>query len=55
MNKDPLIFFAYPDHKGSEEPCPDLSGRARRSQSQFTPPGAGVNKLIFKRYCIDYL
>jgi predicted alpha-1,2-mannosidase len=32
-----LIFFVYPDPKGSEE-------------NQFTPLGAGVNKLIFKRY-----
>jgi hypothetical protein len=24
--------------------------RARRSQNQFTPLGAGVNKLIFKRF-----
>ena len=30
-----LIFFVYPDPKGSEE-------------NQFTPLGAGVNKLIFK-------
>ena len=37
MHKDPLIFFVYPDPKGSEE-------------NQFTPLGAGVNKLIFKRY-----
>ncbi|HBH84814.1 MAG: hypothetical protein A2X05_09900 [Bacteroidetes bacterium GWE2_41_25] len=36
--KNPLIFFVYPDPKGSEE-------------NQFTPPGAGVNKLIFKRLC----
>jgi len=26
--------------------------RARRSQNQFTPRGAGVNKLIFKRFWI---
>ena len=26
--------------------------RARRSQNQFTPLGAGVNKLIFKRFWI---
>jgi hypothetical protein len=32
-----LIFFVYPDPKGSEE-------------NQFTPPGVGVNKLIFERY-----
>ena len=32
-----MIFFVYPDPKGSEE-------------NQFTPLGAGVNKLIFKRY-----
>jgi hypothetical protein len=38
-NNDPLIFFVYPDLKGSEE-------------NQFTPPGAGVNKLIFKLFCI---
>ena len=30
-----LIFFVYPVPKGSEE-------------NQFTPLGAGVNKLIFK-------
>jgi hypothetical protein len=47
-----LIFFVYPDPMGSEEPSPDLSGRARRSQNQFTPLGAGVNKLIFKRFWI---
>ena len=34
-----LIFFVHPDPKGSEE-------------NQFTPLGAGVNKLIFERiYC----
>ncbi|HAM09218.1 MAG: hypothetical protein A2X05_05515 [Bacteroidetes bacterium GWE2_41_25] len=32
-----LIFFVYPGPKGSEE-------------NQFTPPGDGVNKLIFKRF-----
>jgi predicted alpha-1,2-mannosidase len=32
-----LIFFVYPDPNGSEE-------------NQFTPLGAVVNKLIFKRY-----
>ena len=36
MLKAPLIFFVYPDPKGSEE-------------NQFTPLGDGVNKLIFKR------
>jgi hypothetical protein len=36
MYKNPLIFFVYPGPKGSEE-------------NQFTPPGDGVNKLIFKR------
>jgi hypothetical protein len=30
-----LIFFVYPGPEGSEE-------------NQFTPPGDGVNKLIFK-------
>ena len=39
---DPLIFFVYPDPKGSEE-------------NQFTPPGAGVNKLIFERYAYRYI
>jgi len=34
-----LIFFAYPDPRGSEE-------------NQFTPLVDGVNKLIFKRYCL---
>jgi len=34
-----LIFFVYPDPMGSEE-------------NQFTPLGAGVNKLIFKRFWI---
>jgi hypothetical protein len=33
-NKKVLIFFVYPGPKGSEE-------------NQFTPPGEGVNKLIF--------
>jgi hypothetical protein len=32
-----LIFFVYHDPRGSEE-------------NQFIPPGAGVNKLIFKRF-----
>jgi hypothetical protein len=32
-----LIFFVYPDPRGSEE-------------NQFTPLGAGVNKLIFERF-----
>jgi hypothetical protein len=36
MNKNALIFFVYPDPKGSEE-------------NQFTPLGDGVNKLIFKQ------
>jgi hypothetical protein len=36
-----LIFFVYPDPKGSEE-------------NQFTPLGAGVNKLIFKLFKILY-
>jgi len=37
-----LIFFVYPNPKGSEE-------------NQFTPLGAGVNKLIFKRFLIYYV
>ena len=37
-----MIFFVYPDPKGSEE-------------NQFTPLGAGVNKLIFKRFWILYV
>jgi hypothetical protein len=37
MHKPSLIFFVYPDPTGSEE-------------NQFTPLGAGVNKLIFKRF-----
>jgi len=36
-----LIFFVYPDPMGSEE-------------NQFTPHGAGVNKLIFKLFMILY-
>jgi hypothetical protein len=39
MQKGSLIFFFYPDPKGSEE-------------NQFTPLGAGVNKLIFYRFLI---
>ena len=39
MHMPSLIFFVYPDPKGSEE-------------NQFTPLGAGVNKLIFKRFWI---
>jgi len=35
-----LIFFVYPSPKGSEE-------------NQFTPPGVGVNKLIFKRLVVN--
>jgi len=42
MHKDLLIFFVYPDPMGSEK-------------NQFTPLGAGVNKLIFKRFTISYL
>jgi hypothetical protein len=45
-----LIFFVYPDPKGSEEPSTDSSVRARRSQNQFTPLGDGVNKLIFEHH-----
>jgi hypothetical protein len=41
MHINPLIFFVYPGPMGSEE-------------NQFTPPGDGVNKLIFKRYGILY-
>jgi len=41
MPKAPLIFFVYPDPMGSEE-------------NQFTPLGAGVNKLIFKQLIIMY-
>ena len=41
LNRDSLIFFVYPDPKGSEE-------------NQFTPFGDGVNKLIFKRFVISY-
>jgi hypothetical protein len=40
-DQDLLIFFVYSDPKGSEE-------------NQFTPPGAGVNKLIFKQFIIPY-
>ncbi len=40
LHKNPLIFFVYPDPKGSEE-------------NQFTPLGAGVNKLIFKRLTVS--
>jgi hypothetical protein len=32
-----LIFFVYPDLKGSLE-------------NQFTLPGGGVNRLIFRRF-----
>ncbi len=35
--------------EGSEEPSRQRRG-ARQSQNQFTPPGDGVNKLIFKRF-----
>ena len=52
MPVNPLIFFVYPGPKGSEEPSPDFSGRARRSQNQFTLLGDGVNKLIFKLFGI---
>ena len=41
MHMNILIFFVYPDPKGIEE-------------NQFTPLGAGVNKLIFKRFIILY-
>jgi hypothetical protein len=41
MHMNFLIFFDYPDPKGSEE-------------NQFTPLGAGVNKLIFKLLIILY-
>jgi len=42
MHIPSLIFFVYPDPMGSEE-------------NQFTPLGAGVNKLIFKRFYILYV
>ncbi len=35
MHVNTLIFFVYPDPMGCKE-------------NQFTPLGAGVNKLIFK-------
>jgi len=41
MQLNSLIFFVYPDPKGSEE-------------NQFAPLGAGVNKLIFKRFVFMY-
>jgi len=41
MHENQLIFFVYPFPMGSEE-------------NQFTPLGAGVNKLIFKRFAIYY-
>jgi len=34
---------------GAKNRC-DVYRRARRSQNQFTPLGAGVNKLIFERF-----
>jgi hypothetical protein len=37
MKINSLIFFVYPDPKGSEE-------------NQFTPLGDGVNKLIFEQF-----
>jgi len=51
MHIDSLIFFVYPNPMGSEEPRQGFWG-ARRSQNQFTPLGAGVNKLIFKLFKI---
>jgi hypothetical protein len=42
MHIPSLIFFVYPDPKGSEE-------------NQFTPLGVGVNKLIFKRFWVLYV
>jgi hypothetical protein len=36
LYRDSLIFFVYPDPRGSEE-------------NQFTPLGDGVTKLIFER------
>jgi len=41
MNPILLTFFVYPDPKGSEE-------------NQFTPLGDGVNKLIFKRFNLNF-
>jgi hypothetical protein len=42
LGKISLIFFVYPDPMGSEE-------------NQFTPVGAGVNKLIFKLFDLYYI
>jgi len=42
MHIPSLIFFVHPVPKGSEE-------------NQFTPLGAGVNKLIFKRFWFLYV
>ena len=43
-----LIFFVYPDPKGSEEPTKRSEGVDE--VNQFTPLGDGVNKLIFERW-----
>jgi Domain of unknown function (DUF4249) len=52
FRKKSLIFFIFPGHNGSKEPT-TRRGEARRSQNQFTSPGDGINKLIFKRFKIN--
>jgi len=53
MHINLLIFFVYPNPKGSEEPNTACGG-ARRSQNQFTPLGDGENKLILERSIKSY-
>jgi hypothetical protein len=47
-------FLRLPRSQGERRTDPACGG-ARRSQNQFTPLGAGVNKLIFKRFWILYV
>jgi hypothetical protein len=50
-----LIDFLRSPRPQGERRTEHTFVRARRSQNQFTPLGAGVNKLIFKRYWILYI
>jgi hypothetical protein len=49
------MSFGNPDYKLSELlPLLRFNELAVSEENQFTPPGAGVNKLIFKRFWIQY-
>jgi len=37
LNRDTLIFFVYPDPKGSEEPSPALLASSAQPKSIYPP------------------